>query len=114
MPTAFITGVAGPVLSADERKFFQDADPWGLISCRRSLMDRQQVAARTADCRCAVGRNDAPVLVDQEGGRVQSLSPPVWPKYPAGAAYGALYDQDPAHGLEAARLGAQLIAADLH
>lgn len=61
----------------------------------------------------AVG-HDAPVLVDQEGGRVQRLGPPHWPKYPAGAAYGRLYDCDTATGLEASRLGARLIAADLH
>ncbi len=56
---------------------------------------------------------DAPVLVDQEGGRVQRLGPPHWPAYPAGAAYGRLYDRDAGAGLTAARLGARLIAADL-
>jgi beta-N-acetylhexosaminidase len=52
-------------------------------------------------------------LVDQEGGRVQRLGPPHWPKYPPGAVYGRLYDQDPAAGRAAARLGARLIASDL-
>ena len=61
----------------------------------------------------AVGRADAPVLIDQEGGRVQRLGPPHWPNYPPGALYGALYDRDRAGGLAAARLGARLIAADL-
>ncbi len=56
---------------------------------------------------------DAPVLIDQEGGRVQRLGPPQWPAYPPGAAYAALYRNDPSEGLAAARLGARLIAADL-
>ena len=56
---------------------------------------------------------EAPVLIDQEGGRVQRLGPPHWPVYPAGAVFGALYDIDPALGLTAARLSARLIAADL-
>ena len=55
----------------------------------------------------------APVLIDQEGGRVQRLGPPHWPAYPPGAAYGRIYDRDRAAGLAAARLGARLIAADL-
>ena len=114
MATAFITGVAGPVLAADERAFVRDADPWGLILFKRNIQSTQQVAALTADFRSITGRADAPVLVDQEGGRVQRLGPPVWSAYPAGAAYGALYDDDPAQGLAAARLGARLIAADLH
>src|SRR5690606_29430253 len=63
--------------------------------------------------RDAVGRDDAPVLVDQEGGRVQRLGPPHWPKYPAGAAYAALHAIDPEEGIAAARLGGRLIAADL-
>jgi beta-N-acetylhexosaminidase len=63
--------------------------------------------------RAVVGRQ-APVLIDQEGGRVQRLGPPHWPTYPPGAAYGALYDRDANLGLAAARLGARLIAADLH
>ena len=65
-----------------------------------------------AQCRDAVGRN-APVLIDQEGGRVQRLTPPHWPAYPPGAFYGALYDRDRAAGLAAATLGARLIAHDL-
>src|SRR6202023_3722489 len=64
------------------------------------------------DFRSIVGRK-APVLVDQEGGRVQRLGPPDWPSYPPGAAYGALYDRDRAKGLAAAQLGARLIANDL-
>jgi beta-N-acetylhexosaminidase len=60
-----------------------------------------------------LGAPEAPVLIDQEGGRVQRLGPPHWPAYPAGAVFGQLYDIDPALGLAAARLSARLIAADL-
>ncbi len=82
-----------------------------------SLQAKHQYARPSAlslfgDVASALGR-DAPVLVDQEGGRVQRLGPPHWPLYPPGAAYGELYDRDPAAGLAAARLGARLIAADL-
>jgi beta-N-acetylhexosaminidase len=72
-----------------------------------------QVQRLVADFRDAVGDAGAPVLVDQEGGRVQRFGPPHWPRYPAGASYGRLYDRDKAAGLEAARLGGRLIASDL-
>jgi beta-N-acetylhexosaminidase len=109
---AFITGVSGPALTADERGFLRSADPWGLILFARNVKNPEQVRRLVADYREAAGRN-APVLVDQEGGRVQRLGPPHWPSYPAGATYGRLYDRDRETGLAAARLGARLIAADL-
>jgi beta-N-acetylhexosaminidase len=110
---AFITGLEGTSLAPAERDFLRDADPWGLILFRRNVDTPQQVRRLVDAFRAAVGRDDAPVLIDQEGGRVQRLGPPHWPKYPAGAAYGALYDIDPGAGTEAARLGARLIASDL-
>ena len=111
---AFITGLEGTTLAPAERAFVRDADPWGLILFRRNIDQPAQVRRLVDDFRAAVGRADAPVLIDQEGGRVQRLGPPHWPKYPPGAAYGALYDIDPAAGIEAARLGARLIASDLY
>jgi beta-N-acetylhexosaminidase len=113
MSRAFITGLAGPTLSADERAFLRDASPWGLILFKRNVQAADQVRALVAEARAALG-GQVPVLIDQEGGRVQRLGPPHWPAYPPGAAYGRLHDQDPERGLEAARLGARLIAADLH
>lgn len=110
---AFITGLAGPALTAAERDFLREADPWGLILFRRNVETPAQVTGLVADFRAAVGRAEAPVLIDQEGGRVQRLAPPLWRAYPPGAAYGALYERDPEAGLAAARLGARLIAADL-
>src|SRR5580704_13412226 len=109
---AFITGVAGPALTDGERQFLREAEPWGLIVFARNIAGPDPLRRLIGEFRGAVGR-DAPVLIDQEGGRVQRLGPPHWPKYPAGAAYGALYDRYRATGLAAARLGARLIASDL-
>jgi beta-N-acetylhexosaminidase len=109
---AFITGLAGPVLTAEERQFLKDAEPWGLIVFKRNITEPKALRRLIDDVRNELGRS-APVLIDQEGGRVQRLGPPHWPAYPPGAAYGALYDLDRAAGLGAAKLGARLIAADL-
>jgi beta-N-acetylhexosaminidase len=110
---AFITGIEGTALSAAERAFLRDARHWGFILFKRNIRDKAQVTALTAELRAAIYNRDAPVLIDQEGGRVQRLGPPVWPAYPPGAAYGAIYAADRAQGLVAAKLGARLIAADL-
>jgi beta-N-acetylhexosaminidase len=113
MATAFIAGVAGLVLTAEERAFLRAAEPWGFILFRRNVDTPAQVRDLVAALRETVGRADAPVLIDQEGGRVQRLGPPHWPKYPPGAAFARLYENDKAEGLKAARLGARLIAHDL-
>ena len=110
---AFITGVVGTALTPAECVFLRESQPWGLIVFTRNIENPAQVSRLTASFRDAVGR-EAPVLVDQEGGRVQRLGPPHWPAYPPGAAYGRVYDRNPALGLGAAYLGARLIAADLH
>ncbi len=109
---AFITGLAGLTVSAAERAFLREARPWGLILFKRNVKSPAQVTELTRSFRDIAGW-EAPVLVDQEGGRVQRLSPPDWPAYPAGARYGALYDREPASGLAAARLAGHLIASDL-
>jgi beta-N-acetylhexosaminidase len=109
---AFITGIAGPALTDEERALLRDAEPWGLIVFKRNITGPDALRRLTDDLRTTVGR-DAPILIDQEGGRVQRMGPPSWPKYPPAAVYGAIYDRDHAGGLAAARLGARLIAADL-
>ena len=109
---AFITGLSGLNVSANERAFLREAQPWGLIIFKQNVNTPQQVAELTKSFRDAVGWA-APVLVDQEGGRVQRLGPPHWPIFPPGARYGAIYDRDVASGLAAARLGGHLIAAEL-
>lgn len=75
---AFIIGCAGPALDETERRFIAASDPWGLILFRRNVVDRAQLRALADSFRSIVGRADAPVLVDQEGGRVQRLGPPHW------------------------------------
>ena len=110
---AFITGLSGTTLTSDERSFLREANPWGLIIFKRNINDKEQVYNLISEFKSAIGQSDVPVLVDQEGGRVQRLGPPHWPKYPPGAAYARIYDSDPTAGRAAARLGARLIAADL-
>jgi beta-N-acetylhexosaminidase len=110
---AFITGVSGPELSAAERAFIRRERPWGFILFKRNIETTSQVSHLVRELRDGVDNPDAPVLIDQEGGRVQRLGPPHWPVYPPGALFGALYDIDRALGLSAARLSARLIAADL-
>ena len=110
---AFITGVSGTELSAAEREFIRVQRPWGFILFKRNIDAPAQVTQLVGELRRELGEPDAPVLIDQEGGRVQRLGPPHWPAYPAGAVFGRLYDIDRALGLNAARLSARLIAADL-
>jgi beta-N-acetylhexosaminidase len=109
---AFITGLAGLALSQAEQAFLREAQPWGLIVFKRNVVEPEQLRRLVGEVRAILGR-DVPVLVDQEGGRVQRLGPPHWPEYPPAAAYGRLYDRDRGAGLAAAELGARLIAADL-
>ena len=110
---AAILGCAGPTLSPEERAFFADAQPWGFILFARNVESPDQVRRLTADLRAAVGRADTPILVDQEGGRVQRLGPPHWRRYPPGRAYGELPARDPLLRREIARLGGRLLAHDL-
>lgn len=110
---AFITGVSGTELTAAEREFIRTERPWGFILFKRNVETPAQVTALVAELRSVGGVADAPVLIDQEGGRVQRLGPPHWPVYPPGAVFSTLYDTDSALGLTAARLSARLIAADL-
>ena len=85
MPKAFICGCAGLALTMRSAPSFGDEDPWGLILFKRNVADREQLRALTRSFRDCVGRADAPVLIDQEGGRVQRMGPPHWRAYPAAA-----------------------------
>jgi beta-N-acetylhexosaminidase len=100
-------------LSAVEREFIRLERPWGFILFKRNVETPAQVIRLVRELRETISDPDAPVLIDQEGGRVQRLGPPNWPVYPPGAVFSTLYDIDPALGLSAARLSARLIAADL-
>ena len=112
MPKAFICGCAGLALNDEERAFLRREDPWGLILFKRNVADREQLRALTRSFRDCVGRADAPVLIDQEGGRVQRMAPPHWRAYPAAAAIEA--GLEPSKAEAAAGLVARLIAHDLN
>jgi beta-N-acetylhexosaminidase len=109
-PRAVILGCAGEQLSDDERRFFGAADPVGFILFRRNCRSPDQVRELVAALRGAIGRSDAPILIDQEGGRVARLRPPSWRLYPSAARLGSLPDPQ---AEVAVRLGARLIADDL-
>jgi beta-N-acetylhexosaminidase len=110
---AVILGCAGPRLAAEERRFFARVDPLGFILFARNVETPDQLRALVADLRQAVGRADARVLIDQEGGRVQRLKPPYWRAAPPAARFGALARIDRQSALEAVRLNARLIGGEL-
>jgi beta-N-acetylhexosaminidase len=112
-PRAAILGCAGHSLSAEERSFFARFNPLGFILFARNVDTPGQIRALVSDLRNAVGRADAPVLIDQEGGRVQRLRPPHWRAAPAAARFGELASANRAAGVEATRLNAQLIGGEL-
>ena len=111
--TPAIFGLSGLTLSAEERAFFREADPLGYIVFGRNVESREQLRALTDDLRSIHGRDQLLITIDQEGGRVQRMKPPVWPAYPAGAVFDRLYDLAPASAIEAARVNAQALGMDL-
>ena len=112
---AFISGCSGPVLSTAECDFFARSNPWGLILFKRNCETPEQLKALTSAFRAAVGRKNAPVFIDQEGGRVQRLGPPsnAWRRYPAARAYGEAFNVSALVALRAARNMGRLMAEDL-
>lgn len=109
--SATILGLQGPILEADEAMFFQIAQPWGFILFARNIEGPEQVRRLTRDLRDCVGR-DAPILIDQEGGRVQRLGPPHWRQWrPPLDQMMAAGQQNAARAMG---LRARLIASELH
>lgn len=100
-------------MTADERDFFRDADPAGYIFFARNIDGIDQVSALTDSLRALHGRGDLPILIDQEGGRVARMKPPIWPIFPAGGVFDALYNIAPITAMEAARVNAEAIALTL-
>lgn len=111
MARAFVCGCLGTSLDDDERAFLKDADPVGVMLFKRNIGTPDNVRALTSEIRATLGRDDAIVMVDQEGGRVQRLGPPHWRSYPAAARFSIIADIDAQ--ADAVRLGARLIAHDL-
>ena len=113
MRSRAIYGLAGAALSAEENAFFRDVKPWGFILFARNIQDPDQVRALVASLRDTVGDARAPVLIDQEGGRVARLKPPHWRPRPPGARFGQAYAESAEKAREATYLNARLIAHDL-
>ena len=113
-PKAAIFAPAGAVLGAREKSFFVEADPAGFILFARNCESPDQIRRLTADLRACIGRSDAPILIDQEGGRVARLKPPHWPVRPAAPRFGDLARKGIGAAIEAAEINARLIADDLH
>ena len=111
---AALFGCAGTTLSAEEKSFFKETNPLGFIIFSRNVKNPSQLKALIADLRETVGRENAPVLIDQEGGRVARLSPPDWPAFPPAETYARIYKKNKKNGIKAAFLGGQLIGHELH
>ncbi|CDN53757.1 Beta-hexosaminidase A [Neorhizobium galegae bv. officinalis bv. officinalis str. HAMBI 1141] len=110
---AMILGSSGPTLTADEVALYRDERPWGFILFARNCVEPAQIADLVVSMRDAIGRPNAPVLIDQEGGRVQRIRPPMIERYPSAAVLGELYRQDRGKGLRATWLMSRLHAFDL-
>lgn len=108
-----IIGVSGTELTADERSFYAENSPWGFILFARNLKDENQIRDLNAALRDSIGNPDAPIFIDQEGGRVQRLRPPLAPNYPSASELGDIYRRNRTAGLDAARLMSRLHAVDL-
>ena len=109
-PRAVVFGCAGLEVTPDEAAFFRDADPLGFILFRRNCDSRDQMRRLVDDLRASVGRPDAPVLIDQEGGRVARMRPPHWPAHPPMGVFGAVAARDADAGREAAGINRRLLA----
>lgn len=88
MPLALITDCEGPALLEAEQRFFRESQPFGFILFQRHCENPEQVRNLTAQLQECVS-HDAPIFIDQEGGRVARLKPPHWEEYPAAANFGA-------------------------
>jgi beta-N-acetylhexosaminidase len=113
MRSRAIYGCSGTSLSEQERDFFRQTRPWGFILFARNISKPVQVKALIEQLRETVDDSQAPILIDQEGGRVARLKPPHWRERPPAARFGALHAGNPEAAREATYLNARLIAHDL-
>lgn len=113
MMTPAIFGLSGHSVTADEMAFFRESRPAGYILFGRNIESRDQLRALTDSLRSLDGREDLPILIDQEGGRVARMKGPIWPEFPCGQTFDVLYERAPASAIEAARLNAMALAAML-
>ncbi len=113
MTAAVIFGCAGTDLSASERDFFRETRPLGFILFARNIADPDQLRRLTDQLRASIDDKDAPILIDQEGGRVQRLRPPHWRAVLPAERFGELARRDLAAGQRATKLNHRLMAAEL-
>jgi beta-N-acetylhexosaminidase len=107
---AAIYGIEALELTADERQFFRDAEPAGYILFRRNCENQDQLLRLTDSLREISGRDDVPILIDQEGGRVARMRPPEWPAFPPAEKFANLYRAAPSSAIEAVRANARALA----
>ena len=108
-----VFGLSGESLTDDERALFRDSEPAGYVLFARNISGKDQLRRLTDDLRNLAGREKLPILIDQEGGRVARMKPPVWPEFPAWAAFDRLYEVAPVSAIEAARANAHAIGLTL-
>jgi beta-N-acetylhexosaminidase len=108
-----IFGCAGLELLPEERDFFRQVRPWGFILFGRNVAEPGQIKRLVASLRESIDAPNAPVLIDQEGGRVARLKPPHWKERPPALQFAQLHETAPEAAREAAYLNARLIAHDL-
>ncbi len=110
---AWIAAPAGHRLTTQEKAFFADERPWGYILFARNIAERAQVIELAMELRELGGRDTTPIFIDQEGGRVQRIRPPLAPYYRPAADVGRVFAVDPRAGERAAWLQGRLLALDL-
>tara|TARA_R100000501_G_scaffold12618_1_gene23289 strand:+ start:67438 stop:68442 length:1005 start_codon:yes stop_codon:yes gene_type:complete len=111
--TPLILGLSGPSLTENERALLRDMQPAGYILFARNIQDPAQLITLTTSLRDLSGREDVPILIDQEGGRIQRMDPPHWPQHPPAATFGAVWQTAPMTAIEAARYHAIAIGQEL-
>ena len=112
-PSAVIFGCIDTALTSAEIDLFANCNPFGLILFEHNCVDPTQLAALITQFRETVGRKDAPVLIDQEGGRVTRMKPPHWRHPPPARVFPEIAVKDREEGIRAAYLNARLIGREL-
>ena len=113
IPRPLIFGCEGVILRSEERELFADANPYGFILFDRNINNPSQVRRLTNELRSAVRRPDAPVLVDQEGGRVARLGPPYWRQLPAASQLVSQFGNNIEKACRAVFINSRIIAYEL-
>lgn len=112
-PLPVVFGCSWTELTIAERRFFAEVNPFGFILFRRNCESKDQVRWLVRELRSIVNRSDAPIFIDQEGGRVARLQPPRWSKQPAAQLFGEIYREDPDWAIETLQISTRITAHEL-